>query len=185
MPLTRLSLGAGLLLLAAADLRAQHPDAPRVTDAAPVPAYSQVVSVSPLFAILGFYTGEIERRVTTNATAAIGGSAFSLGPFGYKSVDGKVRFYPAERALEGLAVGASAGAIWLSADEGGLFSSASSGSGIVLGTEASYSWLTGKRRNLAFSVGAGLKRIIRYGGYDVSGVHFTYPTVRASIGIAF
>jgi hypothetical protein len=135
--------------------------------------------------MLGFFTGEFERRLTTNATLGLGGSAFELGPFGYKSVDAKVRFYPAERALEGFAVGASAGAIWLSADEGGLFSADSHGSGVVVGTEASYTWLTGKRHNLAFSVGGGLKRILRYGGYDVSGAQLTYPTVRASLGVAF
>ena len=55
----------------------------------------------------------------------------------------------------------------------------------VVGTEASYTWLTGKRRNLAFSVGGGLKRILRYGGYDVSGAQLTYPTARASMGLAF
>jgi hypothetical protein len=147
--------------------------------------YGQVVSVSPLFALLGFFTGEVERRVTTNATLGVGGSAFTLGPFGYRSVDAKLRFYPAERALDGLAVGVSGGAIWLSADEGGVFASRSSGSGFVVGSEASYTWLTGKRHNLAFSLGGGLKRILRYGGYDVSGAQVTYPTVRASVGVAF
>lgn len=147
--------------------------------------YGQVVSISPLFALLGFFTGEVERRVTTNATVGVGGSAFTLGPFGYKSLDAKLRFYPAERALDGLAVGVSGGAIWLSADEGGVFSGRSSGSGFVVGSEASYTWLTGKRHNLAFSLGGGLKRIVRYGGYDVSGAQLTYPTVRASVGVAF
>ena len=157
----------------------------RPASADTTPLHDQVVSVSPLFAVLGFFTGEVERRVTTNATVGVGGSAFDLGPFGYRSLDAKLRFYPAERALEGLAVGVSAGAIWLSADEGGVFTTESHGSGIVLGTEASYTWLTGKRHNLAFSFGGGLKRIIRYGGYDVSAVQLTYPTVRASVGVAF
>jgi hypothetical protein len=141
--------------------------------------------VSPVFALLGFYTGDIERRVTSNATLGLGGSAFTLGPFGYRSVDLKARFYPAGRALEGLGVGASAGLIRLSADEGGLFSSGSSGSGIVVGTEATFTRLTGKRHNLAFSFGGGLKRVLRFGGYDVSSAQLTYPTVRASIGVAF
>lgn len=181
--MSRLSLGAGLLLVASTDLHARLAATPHGDE--PAPAYGQVISVSPLFAMLGFYTGEIERRMTTNATVGLGGSAFSLGPFGYKSVDAKVRFYPAERALEGLGVGASAGMIWLSADEGGLFSSPAEGSGIVLGAEASYTWLTGKRHNLAFAIGGGLKRIVRYGGYDVSSVQLTYPTAKASIGVAF
>ena len=180
---SRTPLVAGLLVSLASSAAAQAGVAS--SDDQNLPLHGQVVSISPLFAILGFFTGEIERRVTTNATVGVGGSAFELGPFGYRSLDAKLRFYPAERALEGLAVGASAGAIWLSADQGGVFTTESHGSGIVLGTEASYTWLAGTRRNLAFSFGGGLKRVIRYGGYDVSAVQLTYPTVRASIGFAF
>ena len=182
--MSRRLFGAGALLVACSTtVPAQF--APTTQPADTVSAYAQVISVSPVFALLGFYTGEVERRVTSNVTVGVGGSAFTLGPFGYKSVDGKVRFYPAEHALQGLSVGLSGGKIWLSAEEGGLFSSSSAGSGIVLGSDASYTWLTGKRRNLAFSMGGGLKRIIRYGGYDVSSVQLTYPTVRASVGVAF
>ena len=182
--MSRRLFGAGALLVACSTtVPAQF--APPTPPADTVPAYGQVISVSPVFALLGFYTGEVERRVTSNVTVGVGGSAFTLGPFGYKSVDGKVRFYPAEHALQGLSVGLSGGKIWLSAEEGGLFSSSSAGSGIVLGSDASYTWLTGKRRNLAFSMGGGLKRIIRYGGYDVSSAQLTYPTVRASVGVAF
>ena len=149
------------------------------------PTTDQIISVSPFFALLGFYTADIERRVLSNATLGIGGSVFSLGPFGYRSVDVKARLYPEGRALEGWGVGASAGLIRLSAEEGGMFSSESSGSGIVVGTDATYTRLVGKGKHLAFSVGGGVKRILRYGGYDVSSVQLTYPTVRASVGFAF
>jgi hypothetical protein len=182
----RLSLAVGLLLASSASsVVAQHPAPAPVPASDSLPLHGQVVSISPLFAMLGFFTGEFERRLSRNATLGVGGSAFELGPFGYRSLDAKVRFYPAERALEGFAVGLSAGAIWLSADEGGLFSADSHGSGVVVGTEATYTWLTGRRHNLAFSLGGGLKRIVRYGGYDVSGAQLTYPTVRASLGVAF
>jgi hypothetical protein len=182
--MSRRVIGAGALLVACSStMSAQFAPPTQPSDTAPT--YGQVISVSPVFALLGFYTGDLERRVTSNATVGAGGSAFTLGPLGYKSVDAKVRFYPAAHALDGFSVGASAGKIWLSADEGGLFSSGSSGSGIVVGTDASDTWLTGKRQNLAMSIGGGLKRILRYGGYDVSSVQLTYPTVRASVGVAF
>jgi hypothetical protein len=160
----------------------------QVAPAQPVdstPSYGQIISVSPVFALLGFYTGDIERRITSSTTLGVGGSAFTLGPFGYKSVDVKARLYPGRRALEGLGVGVSAGLIRLSADEGGLFSSPAAGSGIVVGTDATITRLSGKRHNLAFSFGGGVKRILRFGGYDVSAAPLTYPTARASIGIAF
>jgi hypothetical protein len=182
--MSRSLMGASLLLAALGSVaRAQSETAARA--ASPPPSYGQIVSVSPIFALLGFYTGDIERRVTRSATLGAGGSAFTLGPFGYKSLDLKAKYYPAGRALEGIGVGVSAGLIRLSADEGGLFGSGSAGSGMVVGTEGTYTRLSGKRRNLALSVGGGLKRIMRFGGYDVSSVHLTYPTARASIGLAF
>jgi hypothetical protein len=182
--MSRSLLGTSVLLVAFGSVaRAQNETATPQPSAAP--SYGQIVSVSPIFALLGFYTGDIERRVTQAATLGAGGSAFTLGPFGYKSLDLKARYYPAGHALEGVGLGVSAGLIRLSADQGGLFSSASAGSGIVVGTEGTYTRLSGKRHNVALSIGGGLKRIMRFGGYDVSAVHLTYPTARASIGLAF
>lgn len=182
--MSRSLLEASVLLAALGSVvRAQSQPAQSSTSAEP--SYGQIVSVSPLFALLGFYTGDIERRVTRAATLGAGGSAFTLGPLGYKSVDLKARYYPAGHALVGASVGVSAGLIRLSADQGGIFSSTSAGSGIVVGTEGTYTRLTGPNRQVAISIGGGLKRIMRFGGYDVSAIHFTYPTARASIGLAF
>jgi len=184
MLLSRSLLGASLALAAVGPCAlAQDNTRTPLTDS--LPHYGQIISVSPVFALLGFYTGDIERRVTSATTLGLGGSAFTLGPFGYKSVDLRARFYPAGRALEGFGLGASAGFIRLSADGGGLFSSGSSGSGVVVGTDATFTRLTGKRHNLALSIGGGLKRVLRFGGYDVSSAQLTYPTARASIGLAF
>lgn len=184
MPLSRSLAGVGFALVtASAVVRAQDSAPASAKDT--TPSYGQIISVSPLFALLGFYTADIERRVTSSATLGAGGSAFTLGPFGYKSLDLKARLYPGGHALQGLGVGVSAGVIRLSADAGGLFSSRSSGSGIVVGTDGTFTRVAGKRHGLAFSIGGGFKRILRFGGYDVSGVHLTYPTARASIGLAF
>jgi len=182
----RCLVGASILLVALGPAVSAQADTSTTLNPIPTkPAYAQIISVSPVFALLGFYTGDIERRVTSTATVGVGGSAFTLGPFGYKSIDLKARYYAGGRALEGLGVGLSAGLIRLSADEGGVFSGPSAGSGIVVGTDATYTRLSGKRRNLALSIGGGLKRVLRFGGYDVSAAQLTYPTVRASIGLAF
>ena len=182
-------VGASFLLAALGSAVSAQGDLSTSVNSGPhvagTPTYGQIVSVSPLFALLGFYTGDIERRVTSTATLGAGGSVFTLGPFGYKSIDLKARYYPAGRALEGLGVGASAGLVRLSADEGGVFSSASAGSGVVVGTDATYTRLSGKRHNIALSVGGGFKRVLRFGGTDVSAAQLTYPTARASIGLAF
>jgi hypothetical protein len=177
-------LGASVLLATFGSV-ARAQSEPATPEPSVAPAYGQLISVSPLFALLGFYTADLERRVTHATTVGVGGSAFTLGPFGYRSVDLKARYYPGGRALEGVSLGVSGGLIRLSADEGGLFSSASAGSGIVVGTEGMYTRLSGKRHNVALSVGGGFKRIMRFDGYDVSAVRLTYPTARASIGFAF
>jgi hypothetical protein len=179
--MSRLLFGASVVLVAAGS----RAHAQRVSDVRPAtskPSFGQTISVSPLFALLGFYTADVERRVISMATLGVGGSAFSLGPFGYKSVDLKARYYPGGRALEGTGLGVSAGMIRLSADEGGIFSSPASGSGIVVGTDVTHTKIHG---NLVLSVGGGVKHILRYGGYDVSRIHLTYPTARASVGVAF
>jgi hypothetical protein len=66
-----------------------------------------------------------------------------------------------------------------------VFSGPASGAGWVVGSELTYTWLTGKQRNVAFGLGAGAKRILRFGGYDVTAAQVTYPTARASLGLAF
>lgn len=182
--MSRTLVGASILLAVLGSVARAQSDVPARAAHAD-PSYGQVISVSPVFALLGFYTGDIERRVVRSATLGVGGSAFTLGPFGYRSLDVKARYYPGGRALEGVSLGVSGGVIRLSANEGGLFSSASAGSGVVVGTEGMYTRLSGTRHNIALSIGGGVKRILRFGGYDVSAVHLTYPTARASIGLAF
>ena len=168
-----------------ATLQAQAPVPDDRTGHEPGRSPRNVIAASPLFAMLGFYTAEYERALPPSASIAIGASTSAIGPFSYRSADAKVRFYPGERPLEGLSVGASAGAIGVSSSTVPRGSAGFSTRGFAIGTEASYGWLVGKRRNLAVAVGGGFKRIVRLAGHDVSGLHLTLPTMRASFGIAF
>ena len=161
------------------------PEAAARGDEAPPSRHRNVVAASPLFAMLGFYTAEYERALPPRASIALGGSSSAIGPFSYRSADAKVRFYPGERVLEGFSVGVSAGMIGVSSSTVPRGSGGFSTSGVAVGTEVGYSWLMGRRGNLAVGVGGGFKRIVRLAGHDVSGLHLTLPTMRASFGIAF
>ena len=156
---------------------------PRSDEASPSP--KNMISVSPLFAVLGFYTGEIERALGHGLSAAVGGSAFALGPFAYRSLDLKLRYYGEGTALRGFAVGVTAGMVGVGAGEGGVFSKGISARGIAVGTETSFTRYRGRNRNFAMTFGGGVKRILRFAGRDVSAARLTLPTARASVGIAF
>lgn len=149
------------------------------------PPLKHMISFSPLFAVLGFYTGEIERAVAHGLSAAVGGSAFSLGPFAYRSLDLKLRYYGEGTALRGFAVGVTAGVVGLGAGEGGAFAKGISARGFAVGTETSFTRYRGRNRNIAMTFGGGVKRLLRFAGRDVSGARLTLPTARASVGIAF
>ena len=58
-----------------------------------------------------------------------------------------------------------------------------SGEALGLGFEVGYTWLLGSRRNVAFSLGAGLTRIV---AGDILDGPSVLPTVRLlNVGIAF
>ena len=168
-----------------AALEAQRPPLDAAAEREPLASPRNVLAASPILAMLGFFTAEYERSITPTASVAVGGSTSAIGPFSYRSADARVRVYPAARPFEGLSVGASAGAIGVASSTVPRGSDGFSTRGIAVGTEASYGWLVGRRRNFALAVGGGFKRIVRLGGHDVSGLQLTLPTVRASFGIAF
>lgn len=145
---------------------------------------SQVISVNPLAAMLGFYTGDYERAVTSSTTLGVGASYWSTGISGanvsYLSTEAKVRYYPSDRALTGFALGGAVGWSHLSGELGNDRGSANAAS---LGVELSYNWLLGVKQNVAVGLGAGAKRLfLRDAG---SNVDLSYPTVRLSVGLAF
>ena len=154
------------------------------------PARRNVLSVNPLGIPAGFYSADYERALGANASGSVGVSYFSLhdefdDEVSYLSSDLKLRYYP-RAALEGFSVGASAGLIRLGSDETTFDgqSTEESESGVTVGTSLDYGWLLGDARRVAVGLGAGLKRVLLFGG-EAPDVTTFYPTIRVAVGYAF
>lgn len=192
----RLTLAALLLstpLAAAAPLAAQTDSA---AAAATAPAPKLALSLNPIFAMFGVYSGQIERAVGTSTTLSLGGSYWDAGGDGeveggetvdgrvtYVTTDAHLRYYPSGTVLRGFSFGVSGGWTRL----GGDFSTREDEShghvsGATFGVELAHNWLLGSRSNVVLSTALGAKRIfIR----EADNVSAAYPTARLGLGVAF
>ena len=162
------------------------PAVARAQAAAPsVPARAQVLSVQPLGIPALFFSGEYERAVSPNVTLGVGGTYFSPSEITYVSGDVKARFYPGV-ALKGFAIGLTAGYTNVSEsfDEDCVDCTEDSVSGATLGVQLDYQWLLGRQGKYAVALGAGMKRFLGT-SENIDDFSASYPTVRASFGIAY
>ena len=192
MKLARTSLAAAALALTAVTAGAQA--------STPAPA-KNVLSIQPLNAVYGVYSGEFEHAVASNKSLSLGvsywgasheetnpstGSSYTAG-VDYLSFDSKYRYYP-NHALRGFSFAGSLGFSRLSGDVGakdstGTSSASGSLNAIAAGMELSYSWLLGKEEKFHIGTGIGAKKLFPMG--DNSGITLAYPTMRISVGYAF
>jgi hypothetical protein len=174
--LRRSALVLVLSALAADSARAQAPAAAL--------RRTQVVSIQPLFALAAIFAGEYERAVSPAITLGVGGTAWGIDAINYTSVELKARYYPQERALTGLSVGAAVGYSRVGENLGidrDLNVSAPSAGALI-----EYGWLLGSDRRLYAGVGFGAKALFidedRFSDEDFIA---RYPTARVSVGYAF
>ncbi|HEX7239535.1 MAG TPA: DUF3575 domain-containing protein [Longimicrobiaceae bacterium] len=168
---------AALVALApAAEARAQE---------APQP-YKQVLSANPLGLLFEYYNAEYERALTPTTTLGVAGSYITLfEEANYFSLEGKYRYYPQARALDGFAIGGTLGFAQVDADD---IDAGEDGddtaSAFSVGVEIDYNWLVGRDRRFYIGTGIGARRL--FGG-DVPGdVPLVLPTIRlVNVGFAF
>ena len=147
----------------------------------------QVLSIQPLTAVFGVFSGEYERAAGASVTWGLGatywGSGFSGGDARYTSAEFKLRAYPNGVALDGFSVGGAVGFTSVSADD----NAGSSGSvgGPTVGVLLEYQWLLGPKKEWTFALGVGAKAL--FINDDNNSVDFTgkYPTARISFGYAW
>jgi len=158
-----------------------------VLTVAPVQAFT----FNPIGIAAGFFSAEYERRVSPNVSLSVGASYFDLGTdfdkVSYLAGDLRARFYP-RRALDGLAIGVSLGAI-RTGSRSQSFSGTADGysdsdNGITLGTTVEHTWLLGAQNRYLFSLGGGFKRLLLLDGKQPN-VETFYPTLRTSFGFTF
>jgi hypothetical protein len=154
---------------------------------------SQYIAINPIGIVFELFSGEFERRL--NPTASFGISSTYWGPnfrgddgsadISYWSIDGKLRYYPAGRALEGLALGGLLGFTTLSGtltDDSGR--ATDRGNAVSIGVVLDYNWLLGQQNRFLIGTGIGAKRLFAL-NVDESDVTVAYPTFRLSVGYAF
>lgn len=146
---------------------------PSAAQDAPSPRH-QVISANPFGLLLEFFNAEYERKVSTSATAGVGGSFLTNSDDEYVNADFFYRYYPSGKPLEGWAFGVKAGVTKVS----------NSGTFFGFGFDANWSWLLGANDNFYVGAGFGLKRL--FGASDSDFGLELIPTIRIiNIGYAF
>jgi Protein of unknown function (DUF3575) len=162
--------------LAGSPLHAQSTDSASVR---------QIVSTSPILLVFGVLGAEYERRLSPTTSWGVSGAVYRPELFSYASLDGKLRYYPGARALEGFAAGLTAGVTRIGTrNSGNPSGTEDSGTAASLGFTLDYQWLLGTRRRFAVTLGGGAKRFFLF-GEDVSGASLVLPTGRISVGRGF
>jgi len=164
---------AAAIVLASSPARAQAQAQEGTRPAVP---HEQVLLANPFGLMLRWWNVEFERKLTPSTTWGVSTSFLTLEGSDFASLNALYRYYPQGAALSGFFLGGRVGLYHVS-DEG------ESGEALGLGFEVGYTWLLGSRRNVAFSLGAGLTRIV---AGDILDGPSVLPTVRLlNVGIAF
>lgn len=149
-----------------------------------------IITLNPFAIFAEYLTGDVEVKVAPMVTVGAGGS-FAGGNFdSYRALEAKVRYYPAEKALQGFSVAATLGV----GSAIGFDDDFTEGSNPLprrltrpsVGTELSYQWILGPSARFVAVTGIGLKRYL--GGTNTSADLLgtpIVPTSRINIGVAF
>lgn len=173
-------LGCALLLLGAwAPARAQG-------SRIPIP-YRTYVAVNPLGIPFNIASAEVESAVASGITLGGAASYTALSHDRYTTFDAKLRYYPSEVVLQGLAIGASVGHSRYSTLVGSPTGDVRSGLDYnTIGLLVDYNFLLGARKRFLLGTGLGAKRIL---GNDTErdrlGLSNPLLTVRFVVGLAF
>ena len=142
---------------------------------------TQVISISPISLVFGAFGAEYERSLGPSQSIGASGTYYRPEFFSYLSGEVKYRYYPQEKALEGLGVGITVGLTQIGTHGDG---TSDSGTAASIGFAIDYQWLLGPKKHFAVTLGSGARRLIAIGN-TVDGASVTLPTGRISIGRAF
>ena len=170
---------------AAAVLGAIVASAARAQTSAPRPTVRQTLAVNPLALPFGGISAEYERAIGPSGFAlGVGGTANFAGRFDlsqsdgeFASIQGKLKYYPAENGLRGFSVGGTAGLAhgrgYGIAPPTDVYYCAPGTSCFVptvitrprvtaptLGAVIDYNWLIGRRRRFLVGIGLGARRVL-------------------------
>jgi len=144
---------------------------------------SNLISSNPFGLLFEWYQGEYERAVSPSFSVAVAFAAFNLADDDVSSIDGIVRYYPSERAVRGLSLGASVGYAGVEeeiCDFSGC-NETDTYSAFTVGIRGDYVWLLGRGQHLAVAAGLGAKRLLSDRIDGIEGL----PVARLSLGYAW
>lgn len=173
-------IGCGLLLLGAwFPARGQG-------SRIPIP-YRTYVAVNPLGIPFNIASAELESAVANGITLGGAASYTALSHDRYTTFDAKIRYYPSEVVLEGLAIGASVShSRYSTLIHSGTDDVRSGLDYNAIGLLVDYNFLLGARKRFVVGTGVGAKRVL--GNHDDSLVRpRSNPliTARFVLGLAF
>jgi|SRR5689334_18786523 hypothetical protein len=180
--IVRRLIGCGLLLLGAVLPARGQSSSSRI----PIP-YRTYVAVNPLGIPFNIAAAEVESAVASGITVGGAASYTALRHDRYTTFDAKLRYYPSEVVLEGLAIGVSVSHSRYSTLIGSTAGDVRSGLDYnTVGLLADYNFLLGARKRFVVGTGVGAKRVL--GNHDADAVRpKSNPliTVRFVVGLAF
>ena len=140
-----------------------------------------VISANPFgLVLLPWYNGEYERRLKPSVSVGFSGSRWTDN---FSAANIALRYYPSEKAFQGIYVGPRVGIYRTTIPQLTPFPSKSDPPDhelqVGVGFEFGYAWLLGQGENLSVSVGAGATRL--FGGESTA-----FPVLRfINLGWAF
>jgi hypothetical protein len=171
-------------------------NSPQMSPAAAFPQWRSFIGANPLGIPFDIVSVELETTAAPAATIGISGSYNDIDNTVYKTIDGKVKYYPAEVAMRGFSVGMSAGWTKFRGSEGGCtynpvdFSCTPAPIGNLsagtLGVLIDYNWTQGPSQRFVIGTGIGAKRILASAEKrEAVGLERAYVTGRFVIGLLF
>ena len=152
----------------------------------PIP-YRTYVAANPLGIPFNIASAEVESAVASGVTVGGAASYTAIRHDRYTTFDAKIRYYPSEVVLEGLAIGVSVSHSRYSTLIGSTAGDVRSGLDYnTVGLLADYNFLLGARKRFVVGTGVGAKRVL--GNHDGDAVRpksNPLVTVRFVVGLAF
>jgi hypothetical protein len=196
------SLAVAAMLCCSTGARAQANDSTvKATPArAPAPTRKTVVTLNPFAVFAAFFTADVERAVSQSVSIGASGSIAGDNDFNnYGALEGKVRYYPNEKVLQGFSIAAALGFSTARDDNNIILANNQGGTQTIsytsaytqrvtrgtIGMDLSYQWLLGPKRRFVTVLGAGMKRFFGSEAYVDPFSAPVIPTARVNIGFAF
>lgn len=176
-----------LVAVVASAGRAAAQNSPAMSPAAAIPEWRSFISANPLGIPFDIVSVEAETAIAPATTLGVVGAYNDFDNTRYTTLDGRLKYYPAEIAMRGFSVGMSFGYTKFRTPDFNsttpAFNTLNAG---TLGVIVDYNWTQGPSQRFVIGTGIGAKRILASADKrDPLGLERAYVTGRFVIGLLF